>query len=61
MYYTLDFIINCILLFFSPMLKVHFDKFLKKLAFKLFINILLKYISSNLAKIFLNYNNLQNK
>lgn len=43
------------------MLKIYFNKFLKELAFKLLINIFLKYINKKLILIFISYNNLYNK
>lgn len=56
-YFVPSFGIKCILVFFNPVLKVNFDGFLKKLAHKMFINISLKHISSNLMVVFVTYGN----
>lgn len=56
-YFVSGFAVKYILVLFSPVLKVHFDKFLKKFAFKLLINIYLKYIGSDLAIVFVTNDN----
>lgn len=61
LYWTPGFAIDCITVFFNLALKVHFNAFPKDFAFKVFINIPLKYISNNLAIIIITYDDLQNR
>lgn len=56
-YYDLGFVVKYISIFFSPIFKIYFDKLLKNITFKFFINILLKFIDSNMAIAFMTYNN----
>lgn len=58
-YYYLGSSINYLLIFFDLEIEINFDGFLKKLAFKVFISILLKCIDSNLAIVFINQDNIQ--
>ena len=56
LYFTLDFIINCILIFFGPVFKVDFYKLQKKFTLKICICILLKFINSIFVIAFVRYN-----
>ena len=56
-YYISDFIIKYILVFFSPVFNVYFDKLLKNLVVKIFISISLKYINNDLIIVFITFNN----
>ena len=61
-YHAPDDAVNCrIPLFFNSELEIHFDRFPKELALKLLFSILLKHAKSNLAIVFVNHNNLQNR
>lgn len=58
-YYSLDFAVDCILVFFSLVFEVYFDGFLKEFVLKIVISISLKYIGSNLVIVFITYRNFQ--
>ena len=60
-YYISSFTINYILVFFSLIFKVYFNKLSKKFALKIIINIFLKYISNNLAIVFVTHDDFQNR
>ena len=53
--FLLGFTIECILVFFNPVSYVFFDRFLMRFAFEIVIDILLKYIGSNFAIVFIYY------
>lgn len=61
LYFVSDFNVKSIPVFFSLVLKVHFYKCSKKLILKIFINILLKHIDSNLALVFDTQDDLQSR
>lgn len=56
-YYAPSFTIDCILIFFSPVFKVYFDRFLKRFVFKIAINTFLKYIDSDLVIVIVTHGN----
>lgn len=60
-YCHLSAVIACFLVFFGPIFKANFDDFSKKLTFKIFISILLKYIGNNLAIVFVSHNDFQSR
>lgn len=58
-YCYLSFVINWLSIFFNPLFNIYFDDFSKDFTSKIFINIILKYINSNLIITFGTYNNFK--
>lgn len=58
-YYTSDFVIDYILIFFSLVFEVYFNGFPKKFTFKIVISIYLKYINNNLVIVLIIYGDFQ--
>lgn len=58
-YCSPSFAIDCIPIFFNPVFKVHFDRFLNGVALKIVMSILLKYIGNDLAMVLVIYEEFQ--